>query len=73
MGGIGAGTHVCNSSSVTKGVESTFKFSTVVGTHTQGGPKNLKDFLMDSFGYSRTGFVRYGSDDNKLAKATDSN
>ena len=73
VGGIRLGTHVFNPSGFAEGIKSTLKFGTIVGTHTQWGPKNLKDLLVYSSSDSRTGFVRYGSDDYEFTKAAYSN
>jgi hypothetical protein len=70
MGCIRAGTDVFHLGSFTKGVKSTFEFSTIIGTHTQGGAKDLKDLFVNSTGDGFAGFIGNGGKYNKFTITT---
>ena len=59
--------------SCTKGVKSTFEFSTIIGTYAQGGPKDLKDLFLHSTSDCVAGFVRDGGEHNKFTITTHGN
>lgn len=70
MGCIWGRSHVFNMCCITQNFKSTFEFSPIVSSDTNGVPKHLKHFLLDCSGNCVTALILNDCKDNKFAETT---